>query len=457
MYGARPYDVPWGLALGGAVLVLAGGALCTPWLVARFEPLAGRLRGAPRLAARGLARNRLRTCAVATAIMAPAAAATFGLTISASDRAGADHWSPVRSDQLLVSDFGGEDDENMVPSDEAMAPIRAAVPGAVEAPLVLLDDPSQPLPTALVVEWVTDAEDEPVVGGVTTVAVASPELLEALAAPEDTADLIDDDVTVVSMHPVPDDLAVRAAAWSQPDPPGDVLFDREQVVVVDGGSGQRASTSLPQFVVSPGWARDHGFGTVESGLLLRAPAPLTADQRRLAFQPFGPDDEDDWIRHEILGTPAPEYGLSVTTDSPQPDDRAVTAAVAGAVLVFTLLVMAVTLALNAAETRDERRLLAALGAPPRLQRSTAAWESFLLPWVGLVIGVPLGVACAASVLLLRERVEDGMATDIRLALPWLLVAVLVIGVPVVSGLVTRGAASLAGRRRASVADGLVWD
>jgi hypothetical protein len=343
----------------------------------------------------------------------------------------------------------------MVPSDEAMAPIRAAVPGAVEAPLVLLVDPSQPLPNSLVVEWDADPGDELAMSGGSAVAVASPELLDALAAPQDTAELVDDDVTVVSLQPVPDDLEARVAAWSQPDPSRDVLFDRGQVVVVDGG--ERAPTTLPQFVVSPGWARDHGFGTVESGLLLRAPAPLTADQRRLAFQPFGPDDEDDWIRHEILGTPAPEHGLSVTVDSPPPDDRAVTAAVAGAVLVFTLLVMAVTLALNAAETRDERRLLAALGAPPRLQRSTAAWESFLLPWVGLVIGVPLGVACAASVVLLRERADDDMTPGVRLVLPWLLVGVLVVGVPLVSGLVTRGAASLAGRRRASVADGLAWD
>ena len=53
VYVASLGDVWWGVGLGGAALVLAGGACTTPWLVSRLEPLAARARGGLRVAAPG--------------------------------------------------------------------------------------------------------------------------------------------------------------------------------------------------------------------------------------------------------------------------------------------------------------------------------------------------------------------------------------------------------------------
>ncbi len=73
---ARESNRPWGVGLGAGVAVVLGATAIAPLLVGGAEPLAGRLRRGARLAARGLARQRLRSGAVVAAIMAPA-----GLTV----------------------------------------------------------------------------------------------------------------------------------------------------------------------------------------------------------------------------------------------------------------------------------------------------------------------------------------------------------------------------------------
>ncbi len=105
VYVASLGDVSWGVGLGGAALVLAGGACTTPWLVSRLEPLAARARGGLRVAARGLARNRARSGAVATAIMAPVAVALF--VLDGRRPAGTSRRAPRSADdQVLVEGDG---------------------------------------------------------------------------------------------------------------------------------------------------------------------------------------------------------------------------------------------------------------------------------------------------------------------------------------------------------------
>ncbi|HET6949243.1 MAG TPA: FtsX-like permease family protein [Acidimicrobiales bacterium] len=452
-YATAPADRGWGVGLASAVLVLAGGALCTPWLVARFEPLAGRLRGAPRVASRGLARNRLRTAAVATAIMAPAAVAAFGFTLVASERTRVADDRRMGDDQALVRQFDGEGDDSLVPDAAAMAAVRAALPGAVEAPLRLVAPPDTTGLQSLQVEVSEDGGVTWTWGSGNDIAVASPALLDALDAPARVAGIVDGDATVVALRPVADDLVVRAGDGTVGGPDGAVLFDRSDVVAVDGG---REGDLLPAFVVSEGWVRAHGLATVDHGVLLRAPEPLTDRQTRALYQPESPQQGDAWIRHEVLGTPPPDdpvFDAALQGSSPASLDP-LAAAAAGAVLVLTLAVVAVTMALNAAENRDERALLAALGASPRVQRATTAWQAVMLPLVGMAVGVPLGVACGVVTVVADDRGAGGVAV------PWLLAVLLVAGVPAASGGAARLAAAAAGRlgrhRSADVA-ALAWD
>jgi putative ABC transport system permease protein len=442
---------PWGLGLVGAGLVLTGGTLCMPWLASRFEPAGGRLRGPARMGARGLARNRVRTCAVATAIMAPAVAATFGATIDASAVETSSR-RDVRDDQVVVQAIVSNESEwasrtSLVPGEDVLDEVRTVLPGATEAPLRLLADPAAVSgPQSAWVTWAADADadSDPDWGGVgwTTVAVASEDLLEALAAPSGTIDLLDDDNTVVALSAVPDDLEVRLD--SPAGGAGPVLFDRASVVVADPDAVGENGLDLPAFVVSQSWADSRGFTTVDTGVVFRSPEPLTSDQRA-ELRPDGLDADDAQIRTEVLGTP-PESseGWYAAFATPAQREWEIGAAIAAGVLAFTLLVVAVTLALNAAESRDERALLRAIGAPPRVERVSRAWEATLLPAMAMVVAVPLGLASALTV------IAVGGGGAYRATVPWLVVATLLVAVPVVSGGVTRLVTAVAGRLGRSV-------
>ncbi len=67
----------------------------------------------------------------------------------------------------------------------------------------------------------------------------------------------------------------------------------------------------------------------------------------------------------------------------------------GASALLTLAVVAVALALTAAESSDENRLLVAIGSPPSIRRSVSAWQATLLPAIALVVAVPIALAVAA--------------------------------------------------------------
>lgn len=142
-------------------------------------------------------------------------------------------------------------------------------------------------------------------------------------------------------------------------------------------------------------------------------------------------------------------------DAGGPSDlRAIGGVLTGVVLGVTLVVVAAALALNAAENRDERDLLAALGAPPRAQRTATGWQAVLLPLAGAAVGAPLGLACAAAVRVARWASDD---IPVHLRLPWVGVALLVVGVPAASGLAARVVASLTGRRHRGLSASLASD
>ncbi len=131
--------------------------------------------------------------------------------------------------------------------------------------------------------------------------------------------------------------------------------------------------------------------------------------------------------------------------------------VSAGLLAFALLVVGISLALNRAESRDEGALLAALGAPPAVQRATTAWQAFLLPLAGAAVGVPLGVGCALAVLVApgggpeRPRAATSASPGRRWPRCWS-------AVPVASGLLARVAGAALGRRRpADLASVLAWD
>lgn len=203
-----------------------------------------------------------------------------------------------------------------------------------------------------------------------------------------------------------------------------------------------AAPGLPRLLVSVGWVRRRGLSTSGHGVVWRAPAPLTAEQRS-ALRAGRLADADAQVRGAVLGDRAPLPGPGVTFEDPGPSGTQTAGLVAGGVLVFALAVVAVTIALTRAESRDEGALLAAIGVPPATQRGVAGWQAVLVPAVGVTLGACLGLAGAWAALRVEPAWEDGPG---RVELPWAGLALLA-AVPLVGGLVTRVGATLAWRHR----------
>jgi len=114
-------------------------------------------------------------------------------------------------------------------------------------------------------------------------------------------------------------------------------------------------------------------------------------------------------------------------------------------LLFALFVVAVGLALAAAETRDERDVLAALGAAPRTVRRANGCKAFLLTLLGGAVAVPVG--------LLPVAVSSRLAEDdtLSLVVPWRTIALLVVAVPLLAAAVTAAATAAAALTSSQIA------
>ena len=99
----------------------------------------------------------------------------------------------------------------------------------------------------------------------------------------------------------------------------------------------------------------------------------------------------------------------------------------GVAFVLTLLVVAIGLALAAAEGVAERDVLVAVGGRPSTMRSMAAVKAVVLTVTGLVLAVPFGLLPTYAVL---------HATEHAFHVPWLVLGSLVVAVPVLAGGIT---------------------
>jgi putative ABC transport system permease protein len=95
---------------------------------------------------------------------------------------------------------------------------------------------------------------------------------------------------------------------------------------------------------------------------------------------------------------------------------------AAVALLFALGVVAIGLALAAAESADERNLLIALGAPPRTLRRTNGAQALLLTLLGALVAVPIALGPLAVLCRLG-------GDDLPFVVPWRTIALVVVAVP----------------------------
>ena len=144
-----------------------------------------------------------------------------------------------------------------------------------------------------------------------------------------------------------------------------------------------------ELLVTPRRAAELGLVLNEVTVLGRAPGPLTEDQRaRLAEIDSGRFCEPV----HRAGRDRGRAGLSIQFESPnvKVSDSTVQLAIVGGALLFTLLVVAIGLALSAAESREERDVLVAVGAQPRTLRRVAGLKALGLAVAGALLAIPTG-------------------------------------------------------------------
>lgn len=446
--GVRPDDgrdsetVHAVLAVLGGLGVLFGLCCITPVLVGALGPVSERLSGSARLAARSLARVRMRSAAVLTAIAAAGAMSIAGGTAVASQ------WDvqPFDADRPpWIADNMVEISAYQVPTEaatpqispgpndpplpalppipeHAVAGVRAVLPDAeVVVRRVAVFDPAAIPPSGVVLSnhitigdpavldvfGISSADRERL--ATTGMLVdfeqygATPDLYEVVGAPESR-------VVRIRLNAQNGPLPVEVADML--DPPDTAL--------------------ARQPIISEAKARELGFTVGSSHALVVSPHELTASELdRLMglsqlgelFDPFAPvaDDEVGGVVGYTINPwwpPAPETPRTLVE----------VAIVVGA-LLFTLGVVAVGLALSTAENRDEQDVLLAVGARPRSIRTVSALKAVLLAALGGIVAIPTGFLPVAAIL--GAAFPNG-----TIGFPWVVALGCAVVVPVLVGVLT---------------------
>lgn len=420
------------LVMLGLLAVLVGTVLLAPMAVAALARLTGRLAGAGRLAVRELDRHRARSGALVAAIIVVGAAAFAVGSGVEQELRNREQWTndwSLTSIGLAAANQGALDPKDP----DVLAPGLRAEVEAVVGP----------------VEWVKTVNVDlvlPPVEGVQAVVppmgqVAIAETLESYGWDEATvARMMEAPVTIVDRNGVPTpQWAVDALAESLGVAPGDVLVVEERPV--DGD----------QYVPDGGWIGPQSTVYVAQSLVDADEVAVSwIDVRGIADHPLSQDEID---RLNALNDPqgaatesayfvdagdVVSSGVYVSAPwiaSPWPEW--VRLALVGGMLAFVTVVVALGLALWAAEGRDERSTLLTLGAGPSTVARVTAWKAWLLATLGGVLAVVLGWAGMRSA---------SAAVDARFVMPWWMAVAVVLVVPAVVAAGSAGA-SLIGQRR----------
>lgn len=435
--GARPgrdREMWAGVAIAGGVLELLGTCAVAPKVVSFMEPLAARTKGAWRLASRSLARQRSRTGAVVSAVAAAAGLAVAAAALVAGANAG--DTEPVVPDDVVVANVVGTTEQGGEMSAGGrldLAPPPEDVAAEIER--VVSVEPVVVRMAGTVDDWI----DAPVP------VMADAALLDAFGAGDDVRDALDEVGFVAVRHPqlIGEDMPVGAGG---PEPPGlNVIYGPATRVTLPDGSPHDIVTVAGRVDVVGGWgwnliapdlAEDLGVVVTEATSLYHSPEPLDAAQR----------DDLDILREDVAG------GLYTTTldqwlelrvggeDDPVVTPNHIGLILAGVALLFSVLVVGASLALAAAEARDEREVLSVAGAAPGTLARGAGARAWLLAGTGAAMAVPAGLLPVAVF------VAAGDGTT-RFVVPWPTVGVLLVALPLVAAAVALATSTVAQHAR----------
>ncbi|HUP75805.1 MAG TPA: FtsX-like permease family protein [Acidimicrobiales bacterium] len=417
------------MAAMGSIAVLLGASAIAPALVGLLEPLASRLHGPWRFAARSLVRQRTRTGGVVAAVCATSALAIMASALVLGIIAGDE------------TQFGGNrDDEVQLVSHEVAAPpsfapisegpSRVPVGSVVAVPEDLLTA-MQSAVSSLRAIHTTVLAVEPTVN---KKGISSGPMISRFPAVADASTLDAYDF---------DDAAARALRQYGAIYLDDGIGDAVPTTVELGGRTidlHKVSAGevglLPRILITPALAEELHLATVTGPTVLRAPHDLTSSELDLLSEV-----RDDYMTTANADGKYIMTGAAIFSSGDAPPAFVLEALLSGIALAFALFVVAASLALAAAETRDERDALAVIGAAPSTMRRTSAHKAVLLAVLGAALAIPVGFLPVVVF-----TAADDSATPF-LVFPWRTVAMLLLVVPAVIGLFTGGASSVALRLR----------
>lgn len=467
-------------AIVGGMAVLLGACATTPAIVSVLEPLAGRLAGTWRLAARSLARQRTRTSAVVAGVCAASAlavgASALVLSIDADRGAAVPSVRPdeVHLDAELVrspgpgsfNDFSSE--PVAVPRD-LVEDVRGVLPGSDVFELAA----AMPPPDAVlqVQEPAPGVPFEP--GG--PVFESGGALFDA-NGPRQRAAVVWDDAAakVYALRAEHRALLEKegAVVLGSADGEGEVSLQHYEVDRVDAprgpvlrssGSASAVVVYAPARRVEPGPShsvkvvdgRRYAVGILPRllvmpaslarfGLMERPPIVVVRAREALSgsqVASVGDIVEDHRLDMATPDVAAPQLSVSTAMHYPETglDPLLLEALLTGAALLFSLFVVAVSLALAAAETRDERDVLTVVGAAPGTMWRTSARKAVFLTALGGALAVPVGFLPVVMVTLADAPTP--------LVFPWRVALVVLVAVPAIAGAVTALGSAVALRVR----------
>lgn len=429
-YASAPSPTgPLALVVGGATLALVGLVLLAPALIGAIARAGARLPLSARLAVRDAERHRHRTGPAASAIVvAVTGSVVLAFMLASAFRADALRYPPqLPSNTLSVMPGEASTAELLAASKVAAARLPGGRRYAIAVPI-------GPVPRTAELEVGVAARDLRSLHADQTPGACpgggSCNLHVEVGRNAGVAIGGDDAATRLLAGPGFDAAARDALANGKA-----LVFSSRQldaagnVHITDflGGDAAllrghvvktaRAYLALPAALASRRTARAQGWDVRTGSVLLTYPAGTS------------PDDVDAAI------TAAVDAGAGVAQDDVEPDSRNLALLLVAIAAAFVTLVgVAISVALSAAEGRADLATLAAVGAPPSRRRELMAAQALLVGGLGCVLGVCLGTFIAFT-----ARATTGSPDFV---VPWANLAATGIGVPLlaaaVAALCTRG-------------------
>lgn len=202
------------------------------------------------------------------------------------------------------------------------------------------------------------------------------------------------------------------------------MLDRAGRVRIFAHDGRGGVARLPGHLVRS----DRAYQRLPAALVSRRTAraqgwDVHTDSVLVTYAPRATPDEVDAAVTVALGTGA----FIARDDGPENPENLALLLIAAAAALMTLMGVAISVALSAAEGRADLATLAAVGAPPGRRRSLIASQALLVAGLGTLLGLVLGTFVAFT-----ARATTG-SPDI--VVPWGNLAATGVGVPLLAALV----------------------